>query len=456
MITLALSPRWPRVDASRRRRGRLLLWAMAGDGRGGRHRAGGGDRAGSLPVAAQVAGPAAGYGYAQTVDPNTQADSGVLLVVAQLVGGHAVLRPGHGPAGASRCLAYSLESIPPGAYVFNAARGGGHASGWREACWPLAVRLALPVVALLVMVDVALALLGRLNAQLQLLSLAFPIKMLRRWCCWRLDRGAVPARCWRPSAAWCSERCARCCGLMNADGRDNGKNRTAHRQRAAKRRARKASFPPRASSSRPCSSWLSWRLLDAWGGAWLAEFRATDARTLWRPAFAAELGAADSVDPAATCLITGQAAGACRSACWLVVTLALQLVATRFGVSLKKLTPDLHAPEPAAPSCAICPGRTCRRWCAPPSCCRCFSGRSTSSCATTCSPIWLCPCQGVESGFSASVRIADGAALEGGRRLPGVRRRGPVPADAPLPQGPAHEQAGDHATRSRKSKAIRR
>ncbi|SPE39825.1 Type III secretion system inner membrane R protein (fragment) [Candidatus Sulfopaludibacter sp. SbA3] len=40
------------------------------------------------------------------------------------------------------------------------------------------VRLALPVVALLVMVDVALALLGRLNSQLQLLSLAFPAKML--------------------------------------------------------------------------------------------------------------------------------------------------------------------------------------------------------------------------------------------------------------------------------------
>ena len=40
------------------------------------------------------------------------------------------------------------------------------------------VRMALPVVALLVMVDVALALLGRLNAQLQLFSLAFPAKML--------------------------------------------------------------------------------------------------------------------------------------------------------------------------------------------------------------------------------------------------------------------------------------
>ena len=39
------------------------------------------------------------------------------------------------------------------------------------------LRLALPVVALLVMVDIALALLSRVNAQLQLLTLAFPAKM---------------------------------------------------------------------------------------------------------------------------------------------------------------------------------------------------------------------------------------------------------------------------------------
>jgi len=42
----------------------------------------------------------------------------------------------------------------------------------------LAVRLALPCLALLVLADLALALLGRLNAQLQLLTLAFPLKMM--------------------------------------------------------------------------------------------------------------------------------------------------------------------------------------------------------------------------------------------------------------------------------------
>ena len=39
------------------------------------------------------------------------------------------------------------------------------------------LRLAFPVVALLVLIDVALALVGRVQQQLQLLSLAFPGKM---------------------------------------------------------------------------------------------------------------------------------------------------------------------------------------------------------------------------------------------------------------------------------------
>jgi flagellar biosynthetic protein FliR len=42
----------------------------------------------------------------------------------------------------------------------------------------LGLRVALPVVALLLLIDVALALLGRMQQQLQLLSLAFPIKMM--------------------------------------------------------------------------------------------------------------------------------------------------------------------------------------------------------------------------------------------------------------------------------------
>ncbi len=40
------------------------------------------------------------------------------------------------------------------------------------------LRLAMPVIVLLMLVDIALALLGRIHEQLQLLTLAFPVKML--------------------------------------------------------------------------------------------------------------------------------------------------------------------------------------------------------------------------------------------------------------------------------------
>ena len=68
------------------------------------------------------------------------------------------------------------------------------------ALFTVGMRLALPVVALLVMVDVALALLGRLNPQLQLLSLAFPAKMLIALLVLSWVAGAVPAHPDRSSA----------------------------------------------------------------------------------------------------------------------------------------------------------------------------------------------------------------------------------------------------------------
>ena len=40
------------------------------------------------------------------------------------------------------------------------------------------VKLAFPVVVLLLLLDISLALTGRMQAQLQLLSLAFPAKMI--------------------------------------------------------------------------------------------------------------------------------------------------------------------------------------------------------------------------------------------------------------------------------------
>jgi flagellar biosynthetic protein FliR len=130
----------------------------------------------AFTLAAQVLGLQAGYAYASTIDPNTEADSGILLVFAQLMSGMLFFALGLDRE-ILRLFALSLEKVPAGAYVFGPATAE-PLIRLGATLFSVGVRLALPVVALLVMVDVSLALLGRINAQLQLLSLAFPAKML--------------------------------------------------------------------------------------------------------------------------------------------------------------------------------------------------------------------------------------------------------------------------------------
>jgi flagellar biosynthetic protein FliR len=175
-FTLALAPRWPSLEGASPGAGTLVAWAVAEATIGVAIGLAAATVLEVITFAAQMLGMPAGYGYAQTIDPNTQADSGILVVVAQLMGGLLFFAMGM-DGQVLRLFSASLEKIPPGAYVFKLASAEAfiRLSGSVLAA---GARLALPVVALLVMVDVALALVGRLNAQLQLLSLAFPAKML--------------------------------------------------------------------------------------------------------------------------------------------------------------------------------------------------------------------------------------------------------------------------------------
>ena len=61
-----------------------------------------------------------------------------------------------------------------------------------------------------------------------------------------------------------------------------------------------------------------------------------------------------------------------------------------------------------------------------------------------------------EPAARVSSALAHGAVLEGRGALPGVRRGGPGPPDAPLQAGPADEQAGNPRRDARNWKAIRR
>lgn len=130
----------------------------------------------SLLVAAQIFGLQAGYSYASTVDPGTQADSNVMAVFAQLAGGLLFFSLGMDRQ-VLRVFAASLAAHPPGTFFLRASSAEAIV-GLGAGMFATGMRLAMPVVALLALIDISLALLGRIHQQLQLLTLAFPIKML--------------------------------------------------------------------------------------------------------------------------------------------------------------------------------------------------------------------------------------------------------------------------------------
>lgn len=175
-LTVALFPVWPAVNISRLDVGLLTGWLLAEAGVG----VGIGLAVGLLTEAFQLAahsiGLQAGYAYAQTVDPATQADSSMLLIFSQLLAGSLFFATGLYRE-VIRAFAGSLETHPPGRLLL------AHADverllGLGGDMFTTALRLSLPVIAFLALIDIALALLGRINSQLQLLTLAFPVKML--------------------------------------------------------------------------------------------------------------------------------------------------------------------------------------------------------------------------------------------------------------------------------------
>jgi flagellar biosynthetic protein FliR len=175
-ITMALFPLWPRGIAPDQGISTLLVTVVSEAALGLAIGVGVALVLEALQMAAQISGLQAGYGFASTIDPTSQADSGVLLVFAQLIAGLLFFTTGLDRE-VIRIFASSLSTLPPGEFHITA--------GLAEAMvrlgsgvFSVGLRLALPVVALLGLVDLSLALLGRLNAQMQLMTLAFPAKML--------------------------------------------------------------------------------------------------------------------------------------------------------------------------------------------------------------------------------------------------------------------------------------
>jgi len=131
-------------------------------------------------VGAQVISLQAGYSFASTIDPTKQADSGVLIVLAQLAATLLFFAMGLDRE-VLRIFARSLETVPAGTFLLS--RGAAQpliAAG--STIFSTGLRLALPVIAVMIMTDISLALLGRVNSQLHLLALAFPVKMIVGLC----------------------------------------------------------------------------------------------------------------------------------------------------------------------------------------------------------------------------------------------------------------------------------
>ncbi len=174
-ITVALFPFWPHITAEVTA-GLLAVWMISEAALGIGIGLAVAFITEGLNLAAQIMGLQAGYAYASTIDPTTQADSSILVIFSQLAGSLLFFAMGLDRE-IIRIFARSLEVIPPGSFVLSGAMGRQLLS-MAGGMFSTGIRLALPVVAILLLVDISLALLGRVNAQLQLLTIAFPVKML--------------------------------------------------------------------------------------------------------------------------------------------------------------------------------------------------------------------------------------------------------------------------------------
>lgn len=130
----------------------------------------------SFGLAAQALGFQAGYSYVNMVDPSSEVDASILNVLFALLAGllffafdlHLFLL---------KILADSLRVVPLGAWRTRPADALAMVRLSADMV-DFAVRLALPAIALLLLIDLTLGLLNQVHSRMQLLTLAFPAKII--------------------------------------------------------------------------------------------------------------------------------------------------------------------------------------------------------------------------------------------------------------------------------------
>lgn len=143
-----------------------------------------------LRMGGQILSQQAGFGFASSIDPMTAADAGLMVVIAQLAGSLLFLALGlHREV--IRVFALSLSVQPPGSFHADPQLAEAFFR-FASDIFSVGLRLSLPAIALLGLVDLSLALLGRINSQLQLIQLSFPLKMLTAMLLIALLAGMYP------------------------------------------------------------------------------------------------------------------------------------------------------------------------------------------------------------------------------------------------------------------------
>lgn len=174
--TLALYSRWPSIRAEDVSGGAIAAWMFSEASFGVALGLMVSFLSESLIMGSQLLGLQAGYGYASVVDPTTQADSDVLQVFARLLTGLLFFTIGL-DSQLIRAFALSLERYPPGSFALT--RGMAQIVIELGAnVFTVGLRLAFPILGLLLMTEISLALVGRMSAQLHLGQSAAPLKML--------------------------------------------------------------------------------------------------------------------------------------------------------------------------------------------------------------------------------------------------------------------------------------
>jgi flagellar biosynthetic protein FliR len=176
VLTIALFPVWPAPVFEGPVVGPLLVWMATEAALGLTISIAVAFLLEGVQMGAQMIGLQAGYSFASTVDPNTQADTTSLQLLAQLLAGLLFFTFGFDRQ-VIRILARSLQLAPAGTFGINSSIAEA-ITRLGSAIFVTGLQLAAPVLALLLLLDIAFAVLGRLQTQLQLLSLSFSIKMV--------------------------------------------------------------------------------------------------------------------------------------------------------------------------------------------------------------------------------------------------------------------------------------